>query len=271
MRLFALAWLLSSLVILTASPAGAQNDSGISARIVPIGTATAGKELAVRIEVSWPDRPERHLPGTPTLELPGGAASRLGPNKSRFDGGSTLWIQQVFVTLPDRAGPWQIGPAVIPVKSPRGGASELVAAEVRVGRTGKTARLLGQGIGNSIIVVLALLLVFRLYRKLRADTAARGSVALSTLCDRAAALLPGTGVSGDQQDFLEALLGLRLALPVSDGHNGTPDLPDASALEALLDAVRFGGEEIPDARCQLLLKQLLTAAEDATSQHGGEQ
>tara|TARA_B100000029_G_scaffold329968_1_gene322234 strand:+ start:1076 stop:1840 length:765 start_codon:yes stop_codon:yes gene_type:complete len=251
--------------------ARAQSNGNISARIVPTGNARAGEELLIRVEVSWPDRPERHLPGTPSLELPTGAVSRLGSNKSRFDGGATLWIQQIFVTLPERSGPWQIGPAVIPVKSPRGGAEELVAGAVRVGRTGKTARLIGQGIGNSIIVVLALLLVLQLYRKLVKERVGRDSSVLSSLCRRAEALAPGSTTAGSQQDFLEALLGLRLALPGSPGHNAPPNVPDTADLESLLDAVRFGGEQIPEAKCQQLLNQLLTAATDEMSQYGGEQ
>jgi len=264
------ACLVGWLFVLMPSPAPARTDSGISARIVPTGTPRAGKEIVVRIEVSWPDRPERHLPGTPSLELPRGAASRLGPNKSRFDGGATRWMQEVTVTLPERPGPWEIGPATIPVKSPRGGADELVAAAVRVGRTGKTARLLGQGIGNSVVVVLALLVVVRLYRNLRGEAAARGGGALSALCDQAAALATRSNSQGGQQDFLEALLGLRLALPASPGDNSAAELPEAAALEALLDAVRFGGEQIPEARCQELLKLLLAAAARETSQHGGK-
>jgi hypothetical protein len=149
-----------------AGPAGAaaadSAASGVVARIVQTGGRPGpGRELPLRIELSWEGRPERHAPGRPELTVPAGAGLVLGGTGSSFDGQRSTWWTEARLTLPERGGPWTLGPASVPLREARnaedGRPALAHAGAVLVGSKAPFGGLLGQAAGSAVVMAPTLL------------------------------------------------------------------------------------------------------------------
>lgn len=217
------------------------------------GRADPGAKLLLQVEARWTGRPERHLPGRPDVKVPRGATVRIGQTSSRFDGERTRWWTDVVVELPERSGPWTLGPATVPLKAGRLAGTELTSDELRVGRPSKFRQLLGQGVGNGAVVVAILLWLGWRWRSLAPLPVEPERTRLDTLLERARGEAPEAG--------LETLLQARLALAALGAEDPTP--PTVGELQARIEAVRYGGESIQQAECRELLTALEAAAKEA--------
>ena len=249
--------LLLGLLLTAPTPTAHAETGAITAHLLALERGRNGGEMRVRFELSWPGRPELHLVSAPSIEVPRDGALRSGLSRSRFDGNTTHWSHDATITLPNRAGPWTIGPARVTVQGRDGEQAEVVAAPIRVGRPSRNGHLLSQALGNGMVLSLVLFFGFWRYRRLQEDegpdqSAVDSALALAeTEAGRAAA-------DNASQAFLEALLQLRLAVDGPDVDNGA--LWTAEQIQERIDKIRFGGEEIPTAECLQMLVAMKTAA-----------
>ncbi|MEE2830595.1 MAG: hypothetical protein VX498_15515 [Myxococcota bacterium] len=207
------------------------------------GKARAGETVEVQVELRWPGRPELHAPGPPRINLPEGATHSLGRTGTDFDGQSTRWWTNLRIDLPDRSGPWTLGPTKLKVLG-ADGPQEVEAASIELGGRSQSRHLLGQGIGSGAVVLFVVgWLGLRLRQLRRHESADRANQS------KAEALLADSGqTSGDEG--LQLLLEARLALDAQDVDNALP--PTAEFLRERLERSRFGGEGITDAECREL-------------------
>lgn len=157
---------LGAALLLAAPVPSYADDAPRAAVILKAGEALPGGKLLVQIEVSWAGRPDRHVPGVPRLDVSKGAAVRMGRSTSEFDGEQTRWWTDAVVELPDAPGPYALGPARVPMKAGSAAGSELVAPAVTVGKRSRSRALLGQGVGNGVVVLMVLLYVGLRWRSL---------------------------------------------------------------------------------------------------------
>lgn len=248
-----LAGLLSIATLVVPGPAEAVVPPGVRSRLIVTGTPHPGGEIDVRVEVSWPGRPETFNPGIPKLRVPEEGAVRLGGTGSTFQRGRTRWWTDTTVTLPDWDSPWMIGPAVLDLVDARGAPESLSVASKRL-RQKRGGGLLGRGLGSTFVLLFAAFFVLRLYRRLGHTPAAQDR-------DRRAALVDTCTRSYDMNatvEFLRAALQLRKLLETQGA--APQDGPDAGTLTEQLDRVRFGGEEMGRDACREVLEPLVAAA-----------
>jgi len=236
------------------APAHAVDPPGVRTRLVVKGDPRPGEDVPVRVEVSWPGRPENFNPGVPKLQVPDGAAVRLGTVGSSFAKGRTRWWTDTVVTLPDWAGPWMVGPANLQLVDARGTPEPITVAAMRV-RHKRGGGLVGRGAGSALVLLLAAVFVLRLHRRIGSSPHVRDrdrGLALVDTCTRACE-------EGDVIDFLRAAVELRGLL---EQRGSAPrDGPTREALAERLDRVRFGGEEIDRDACREVLGPLVAATE----------
>lgn len=248
-----LAGLLSIATLVVPGPAEAVVPPGVRSRLIVTGTPHPGGEIGVRIEVSWPGRPETFNPGIPKLRVPEEGAVRLGGTGSTFQRGRTRWWTDTTVTLPDWDSPWMIGPAVLDLVDARGAPESLSVASKRL-RQKRGGGLLGRGLGSTFVLLFAAFFVLRLYRRLGHTPAAQDR-------DRRAALVDTCTRAYEMNatvEFLRAALQLRKLLETLGA--APQDGPDAGTLTEQLDRVRFGGEEMGRDACREVLEPLVAAA-----------
>lgn len=248
-----LAGLLSIATVVVPGPAEAVVPPGVRSRLIVTGTPHPGGEIDVRVEVSWPGRPETFNPGIPKLRVPEEGAVRLGGTGSTFQRGRTRWWTDTTVTLPDWDSPWMIGPAVLDLVDARGAPESLSVASKRL-RQKRGGGLLGRGLGSTSVLLFAAFFVLRLYRRLGHTPAAQDR-------DRRAALVDTCTRAYDMNatvEFLRAALQLRKLLETQGA--APQDGPDAGTLTEQLDRVRFGGEEMGRDACREVLEPLVAAA-----------
>jgi drug/metabolite transporter (DMT)-like permease len=248
-----LAGLLSIATVVVPGPAEAVVPPGVRSRLIVTGTPHPGGEIDVRVEVSWPGRPETFNPGIPKLRVPEEGAVRLGGTGSTFQRGRTRWWTDTTVTLPDWDSPWMIGPAVLDLVDARGAPESLSVASKRL-RQKRGGGLLGRGLGSTFVLLFAAFFVLRLYRRLGHTPAAQDR-------DRRAALVDTCTRAYDMNatvEFLRAALQLRKLLEMQGA--APQDGPDAGTLTEQLDRVRFGGEEMGRDACREVLEPLVAAA-----------
>jgi hypothetical protein len=248
-----LAGLLSIATLVVPGPAEAVVPPGVRSRLIVTGTPHPGGEIDVRVEVSWPGRPETFNPGIPKLRVPEEGAVRLGGTGSTFQRGRTRWWTDTTVTLPDWDSPWMIGPAVLDLVDARGAPESLSVASKRL-RQKRGGGLLGRGLGSTFILLFAAFFVLRLYRRLGHTPAAQDR-------DRRAALVDTCTRAYDMNatvEFLRAALQLRKLLETQGA--APQDGPDAGTQTEQLDRVRFGGEEMGRDACREVLEPLVAAA-----------
>lgn len=246
---------LALLTVALACPARADQDEPLpTARLVHrSGEPDPGGKVLLQVEVRWPGRPERHLPGRPTVKLPRGATMRIGQTGSEYKGDRTRWRTDVVVTLPDRSGPWKLGPAQVPLEAGRLAGTELETQTLRLGEASVFRQLLGQGIGNGAVVVAILLWLGWRWRSLAPVPPPPELARLHELLRRAEGEQPAA--------CLATLLEARLALAALDVDDSVP--PDADTLRERLEAARFGGEDIGAAECRKLLTAVRAVFEEA--------
>lgn len=223
-------WLgvLCLLGLLAASVASAET----KARLLVRGPYAPGAEIDIQVELSWDGRPEAMLPQVPSVDVPEGAALRLGTTGSKFDGDRTVWWTNGSVTLPDADGPWVIGPATIPVAT-RAGETEHVAEARTLGR-GRRRSLVGQGLASGSVLALALLALGVGWRRLVREEQATDPIA------EAAQQVRGALDGGRAEDALAAGLSLHEALSL---HRVAREyVGPRSELERRREEIRFGGE-----------------------------
>lgn len=248
-----LAGLLSIATLVVPGPAEAVVPPGVRSRLIVTGTPHPGGEIGVRVEVSWPGRPETFNPGIPKLRVPEEGAVRLGGTGSTFQRGRTRWWTDTTVTLPDWDSPWMIGPAVLDLVDARGAPESLSVASKRL-RQKRGGGLLGRGLGSTFVLLFAAFFVLRLYRRLGHTPAAQDR-------DRRAALVDTCTRAYEMNatvEFLRAALQLRKLLETLGA--APQDGPDAGTLTEQLDRVRFGGEEMGRDACREVLEPLVAAA-----------
>jgi len=248
--------LLALLLLALPARAGAapEEEPAPTARLVHRGgEPDPGGKVLLQLEVRWPGRPERHLPGRPTLKLPRGATHRLGQTASDFRGDHTRWRTDVVVELPERGGPWRIGPATVPLEAGRLAGTVLKAEPLEVGEPSLFRQLLSQGVGNGAVVLAVLLWLGWRWRSLAPAAPDEGSTLVEDLLERAGAQAPDA--------CLATLVEARLALTTLDVDDSVP--PTADALRERLEAVRFGGESVDEDECRRLLTALRAALEEA--------
>jgi hypothetical protein len=219
------------LFLLGASPASAET----RARLLVKGAAAPGADVQIQVELSWDGRPETLIPRVPTVVVPEGGAVRLGTTGSRFDGERSTWWTNGVVTLPDRGGPYAIGPATVSAVLPTGGTEEHVAPARTLGR-GRTRSLLGQGVASGAVLALALGLLGAGWAKLVREEAAGSPIGA-----RAAAVREALD-RDDPAAALDAALALHDLLadhPVARDYLGPRE-----GLEACRDELAFGGGTI---------------------------
>lgn len=202
------------------------------ARLLVRGNAAPSAEISVQVELSWDGRPEQLLPRVPQVEVPDGGALRLGSTGSKFDGTRSTWWTNGTVTLPDRGGPYVIGPATITAANPAGDSAEYVADARTLGR-GRSRSLLGQGLASGVVLALALGGAAWLWRRLLAEESAQSPIAAALLATRAAL---DAGQSEAAVTEALALHDLLAAHPVGKDYVGSRE-----GLETQRDALRFGG------------------------------
>ncbi|GEM_PF-31427 len=248
-----LAGLLALAALVLPSPADAVTPPGVRTRLIVEGEPRPGAELPVRVEVSWPGRPEKFQPGVPKLRVPEEGAVRLGGTGSSFARGRTAWWTDTVVTLPDWDGPWMIGPATLALADARGAAEDVQVAAKRI-RPKRNRGLLGRGLGSTVVLLFAGLWMLRLYRRLGETPAAQDRDRRATLVDTCTRAYEAESTV----EFLRAAIALRKQL---EGDGTAPDEgPDAAALAERLDGVRFGGEEMNRDACRVVLEPLVAAA-----------
>lgn len=205
------------------------------ARLLVKGNASPGSEITIQVELSWDGRPEQILPRVPQVEIPDGAALRLGSTGSRYDGERSVWWTNGTVTLPDRGGPYVIGPASIPTATMTGDGPLIVADPRTMGR-GRRRSLLGQGLASGLLLALALGLVTRWWRRLlRAEEMADP---IGETARRLHATLDAGQTQAAVDDGL-ALYDLLAAHPVARDYLGT-----RQGLEIQRDEIAFGGQVV---------------------------
>ncbi|MCO4768532.1 MAG: hypothetical protein KDA24_00770 [Deltaproteobacteria bacterium] len=224
--------LLALASLLTALPAAAET----RARLLVRGNAAPGSEIPIQVELSWDGRPELMLPRVPTVEVPKGAALRLGTTGSRFDGDRSVWWTNGTITLPDRGGPYVLGPATIPVAGPDGSIAGEFVADARTMGRGRSRNLLGQGVASGGVLALALGLLMWGWRRL-----VREAQAPNPIVQQAAALQ--AALEGDSAEpAIDAALALHDAL---SAHAVAVDyLGERAGLEARREELRYGGAEV---------------------------
>lgn len=207
-----------------------------SARLLVRGDAHPGAELDIQVELSWDGRPELLRPGVPDVAVPDGAALRLGRTGSRFDGDRSVWWTNGTVTLPDSAGPWELGPAAVPATTADGSTARFRTPARAVGAR-RSRSLLGRGLGGAVLLAAALLLLGRTWRRLLAEESAPPAHAAP------AATLSAALESGHTEDAIAASLAL---FDVLDHHPVASEyLGPRAPLEEQLDALRFAHEAPP--------------------------
>lgn len=216
------------------------------------GRPDPGGSVQVQVEVRWPGRPERHLPGRPSVDLPEGAQARQGETSSRFDGEQTRWWTDLQVELPERGGPWKLGPARIPIVAGPLAGTELRAEAIEVGEPSVIKKLLGQAFGSGLVIGAVLLWLGWRWRSL-------APAPVSEARARAAALL-ALAAGQAPRDCLATLLLARRALADLGAPAEMPPL--ACDIEQRLDAIRFGGESIGAPECRELLARLEAATKE---------
>ena len=207
--------------------------SQTQARILVRGASGPGAEVEIQVELSWDGRPERLLPRVPSVEVPDGGALRLGTTGSRFDGERSIWWTHGAVTLPDRGGPWTVGPAEIPVVGPDGAVLETFVAPARTLGKRPTNSLLGQALASGAVLALALGLGVLGWRRLARDSSAPSPVQAASSALQAA-LAGGDGVA--TLDAALALHDVLAAHPVAGDYVG-----ERRGLETSRDEMKFGG------------------------------
>jgi len=243
--------LLAALLSTATSTHGFAAEADVVAHLRTLGEGRRGAEVRVRLELSWAGRPEQHIAVTPRIEVPAGAALRPGLSRSRFDGSSTRWSHDAVVTLPDRPGPWTIGPARITLKTPGLDDREVSAAPIRTGRPSRLRYLAGQAAGNGIVLALALWFVLGRYRRLRdQETGDKSEISALLVAARNAAEQQTPNTTSEA--LLQALLELRLALEHGCVDNGA--LWTSAQIRERLERVKFAGEEIPADECLQMLR-----------------
>jgi drug/metabolite transporter (DMT)-like permease len=237
----------------TANPAEAVDPPGVRTRLLIQGEPRPGVDLPVRIEVSWPGRPEKYDVGVPKLHVPEEAGVRLGGTGSSFGKGRTKWWTDTVVTLPDWDGPWMIGPAKLDLIDRRGRPEALSVAAKRI-RQKRGGGLLGRGLGSTVVLIFAGLWLLRLYRRLGDTPILRDRDRMASLVDTCTRAHEG----GSTVEFLQAALQLLQAL---ERRGAAPSGgPSAAALSERLDRVRFGGEQMSRDACREVLEPLVSAA-----------
>lgn len=247
------------ITLLVATPwSGTQADEGeISAHLRALETGRSGGELRVRLELSWQGRPELHLISAPSIEVPKDGALRAGLSRSRYNGTATSWSHDAIVTLPNRAGPWTIGPARVKVSSRTGQQTDVVAAPIRTGRPSRNGHLLSQALGNGMVLSLVLFFGLWRYRHLKAEEDIEGSP-LNGLLEKARNEADAATEVMASRRLLEALLNLRLALEGQGVENGELWTPEQ--IRERIDLIQFGGEEFPTSECLQMLRAMEVAA-----------
>ncbi len=210
-------------------------DAETSARLLVKGNASPGSEIAIQVEVSWDGRPEELLPRVPQVEVPEGAALRLGSTGSRYDGSRSVWWTNGTVSLPDRGGPYVIGPARIPTATGAGEGPTIIAAPRTMGR-GRTRSLLGQGLASGLLITLVLGLLARWWQGLL-RTEAMGAP-IGETAQRLEALLDA-GQAQTAVDVGLALHDLLAAHPIAQDY-----LAPRQGLESQKDEIAFGGQVV---------------------------
>jgi hypothetical protein len=243
--------LLAALLSTATGTDGLAAEAPITAHLRTLDEGRRGAELRVRLELSWAGRPEQHIAHSPTIEVPPGAALRPGLSRSRFDGNSTRWSHDVVVTLPDRPGPWTIGPARITLDTPGQEDREVAAAAIRTGRPSRFRHLAGQAAGNGIVLALALWFGLGRYRRLR-DQEAVGDAEISALLVAARNAAEQQPETATTEALLQALLEVALALEHGCVENGA--LWTSTQIRERLEQVKFAGEEIPADECLQMLR-----------------
>jgi len=248
-----LAGLLALAAVALPAPAEAVTPPGVRTRLIIEGDPRPGGEVPVKVEVSWPGRPEKFNPGVPKLRVPEEGAVRLGGTGSSFQRGRTKWWTDTVVTLPDWDGPWMIGPAVLDLVDARGAPEEVQVAAKRL-RQKRATGLLGRGLGSTVVLLFAGLWILRLYRRLGETPGAQDRDRRATLVDTCTRAYE----DGSTVELLRAAIELRQLLERAGA--APEDGPDAATLTERLDRVRFGGEEISRDACREVLEPLLGAA-----------
>lgn len=246
---------LALLAVSLAGPVRAdQDDDRPVARLVHrSGQPDPGGTLLLQVKVRWDGRPERHLPGRPTVAVPRDATVRIGQTASRFDGEGTRWWTDVVVELPDRGGPWVLGPATVPLKGGRLAGTRLETAALELGEPSLFRQLLSQGVGNGAVVVAILLWLGWRWRGLAPAPIPPERTRVDGLLLQAR--------SEEPEACLATLLEVRLALAALGVDDPAP--PDAEALRQRLEAARFGGESIGRDECRKLLTAIEAVFEEA--------
>ena len=246
---------LALLALALASPGYAgQDEERPTVRLVRrSGEPDPGGKLLLQVEARWDGRPERHLPGRPDIDMPKGATARIGQTGSRFDGVRTRWWTDVVVELPEKGGPWKLGPATVPLKAGRLAGTELTTEVLELGEPSMFRQLLGQGIGNGAVVAVVLLWLGWRWRSLAPTPKGAERTRVDELLERARSEQP--------EACLTTLVEARLALAALGVDDAAP--PRIDELQQRVDAIRFGGESIGQDECRKLLTAIEAVSEEA--------
>jgi hypothetical protein len=237
---------------------GAQADEGeISAHLRALETGRSGEEIRVRLELSWQGRPELHLISAPSIEVPKDGALRAGLSRSRYNGTNTIWSHDAIVTLPNRSGPWTIGPAHVKASSRTGAHTDVIAVPIRTGRPSRSRHLFRQALGNGMVLSLVLFFGLWRYRRLTEEEELERNP-LDELLVKAREKANAATEEVASHELLEALLNLRLALKGQGVDNGGLWTPEQ--IRERIDLIQFGGEEIPTSECLQMLRVMELAA-----------
>jgi len=249
--------LLLTLLIATPWSSAKAEQGDISAHLRALETGRSGGEMRVRLELSWQGRPELHLISAPSIEVPKDGALRAGLSRSRYDGKGTIWSHDAIVTLPNRSGPWTIGPAQVTVASRTGQETEVVAVPIRTGRPSRSHHLLRQALGNGMVLSLVLFFGLWRYRRLKEEEDRERSP-LNELLVQARRAADAASEDIASHELLSALLDLRLALKGQGVDNDGLWTPEQ--IRERIDRIQFGGEEIPASECLQMLRVMELAA-----------
>jgi hypothetical protein len=244
-------WVLAAAALLLAVPAAAGE---IHADVQHMsGDAVAGGTVQLRIHLDWEGRADAFTPSTPKLPVAKGGTIALGRAASTFDGTKTTWSTVATVHLPERGERWQIGPGEVVVR-PRGGGKETVVLPELVLGGPNFNPLLGQGAGSAFVI----LLVVGWFR-MRDKQLAREEQEAPPFAERVAAAQAAMGADPwSAAAAIEALLALKLDLEGAGVDNAAPATDE---MQARLEGLRYGGEEIDVQTCSDWLAALETAAD----------
>ena len=242
--------LLLAAVLLSAVPAAAGALQGALEHTG--GDAVPGGDVTLRITLSWDGRADAFAPSTPSLKVARGGTVRMGSAASTFDGEHTTWTTDASVHLPDRGERWQVGPGAVVVRE-RGGEPRTVELPQLVLGGPTFGRLIGQGVGSVLVIVAILGWFWRRDGQLRDEELQPvGFGPVLTGARQAVQAEPW-----DPAAAVEALLALRLDLQAGGVDNAAPSPEE---LRERLEALRYGGEELPRDECRNWLLALSAAA-----------